>query len=840
MRVHFRRCGAIICSLFLLPACGISGGGTLTPTVAPGAPSGLLAVPGNQRLTISWSPSAAGSSYIVFRSLTSGGPYFPISVPAQFVTATSYLDDGLVNGTSYFYVIVASNGFGQSAPSLEVKGVPGFKLISVTAGSSSLHSLAILGDRSVWAWGSNSSGQLGIGFNSGRRNTSEQILGLTEATAVAAGSEHSLALRSDGTVWAWGANDEGQLGSGAVSGPQPTPQPVPGLTGMIAVSAGAKHSLGLMSDGTVWAWGDNAWGQLGTGSAGPAVPTPAPVPGLTGVVSVAAGPFHSLALKSDGSVWAWGTNNSGQAGTGSTLPSMVAAPVKIPNLAGIVAISAGSTHNMAMNSGGSVLVWGENNQGQLGNGTSSNLSPPPVFPPSQVLLITDGIAVAAGASHCLVLRSDNTVWAWGANNGGLLGTGSSTNPLTTPAQVSNVSDITIIAAGNSHCFAMRADGVLKAWGSNSFGQIGVGVSSVSDLPELIINLTDVTAMSSYSVHTLALRSTGAVYEWGLSLSTGGQVNSPLQVSTPSPVLFTAISTGFGHQVALSTAGTVWCWGVDNRGQLGRGTTSGGSFFPLPATVLTGISRITAGANHSLAVKPDGTVWVWGENAQGQLGNLVPVVLFTATPTQLASITGVATVAARANYSLALKNDGTVWAWGVNASGQLGNGSTTPSAAPVQVLGLTGITAIAAGDNHALALKNDGTVWAWGDNRHGQLGDGNSYAVPTPVSTPVLVQNLSGVTAISAGTDHSLAVRNDGTVWAWGVNISGQLGVGDETLRSLPTQALNLTGAAGVVAGSSISYALLQDGTVWGWGNNTFAQLAFPPTTSVALPTTVSH
>ena len=229
-------------------------------------------------------------------------------------------------------------------------------------------------------------------------------------------------------------------------------------------------------------------------------------------------------------------------------------------------------------------------------------------------------------------------------------------------------------------------------------------------------------------------------------------------------------------------------------------------------------KIAAGYSHSLALKDDGTVWAWGYNGYGQLGD--GTTTEKRTPVQVNGLSGVTAIAAGSAHSLALKNDGTVWAWGSNDYGQLGDGTTTTKITPVQVSGVSGIIAVACGESHSLAVKNDGTVWAWGYNYYGQLGDGTSAGKRSAVQ----VNGLSGITAIACGYSHSLALRNDGTVWAWGYNYYGQLGDGTTTKKTTAVQVGGLSEVIAIKSGNYHSLALKSDGTVWAWGDNYYGQL----------------
>ncbi|SFJ76133.1 Alpha-tubulin suppressor [Paenibacillus sp. UNC496MF] len=231
-----------------------------------------------------------------------------------------------------------------------------------------------------------------------------------------------------------------------------------------------------------------------------------------------------------------------------------------------------------------------------------------------------------------------------------------------------------------------------------------------------------------------------------------------------------------------------------------------------------VQQVDGGDFHTIALQSDGTVWAWGNNWDGQLGDGSKAG--RVTPVQVKSITNVVNVAAGSWHSLALKSDGTVWAWGSNSHGQLGDGSTTDRDTPVQVLGLDSVVAIDAGGDHNLALKSDGTVWAWGSNNWAQLGDWTNIDRHTPVkviTTDSVGRDLDSVVAIAAGSEHNLALKKDGTVWAWGSNGTGQIGIGPLYEMTNLTQVPNLKSVIAVAAGVDQSLALQNDGTVWEWG-----------------------
>lgn len=282
--------------------------------------------------------------------------------------------------------------------------------------------------------------------------------------------------------------------------------------------------------------------------------------------------------------------------------------------------------------------------------------------------------------------------------------------------------------------------------------------------------------------------------------------------------FPVVSAGSAHSLAVRSDGSVWAWGYNGHGQLGDGTRTDISK-PLQLKTIDGVkAAVSAGSGYSLAVKHDGTVWAWGRNSSGQLG--IGTTTDVIRPVQVSGLNGIVAVDTGFAHSLALKSDGTVWAWGHNEHGQLGDGTLTNKYAPVQVSGLTGVVAISAGHAYSMAVKRDGTVWAWGLNDWGQLGDNSTVNR----NRPVKVALLTNVAMVSAGRNHTLALKDDGTVWAWGRNHNGQLGIGTRTSRIAPTEVPELAGVVDISAGEDFSMAVKVNGTIWSWGFNGYGQL----------------
>lgn len=343
-----------------------------------------------------------------------------------------------------------------------VTPLPGGTLSAGMGGTAALRNGGIL------AWGYNSEGEIGDGTTESPRRTPVAV-GLSDVIAVSRGAFHTLALTADGQVYAWGYGAPGALGDGT-STSHSSPAVVPGLSNIVAIGAGHNFSVAVTASGRVYTWGDNAYGYLGDGST-TSRPSPVLVPGLTGVTSISVNNFHTLALRSDGTVWAWGSNNFGGLGIGTQSQAQTT-PVQVPGLPRMTGVAAGVGYSLALSTTGRVYAWGANQNGQLGDGTTVNRTTPVVLTG-----IDDVVALAGSSDHSLGLTADGVVYAWGYNVLGTVVDGSNQSR-TRPTIIGGLPRIAGIAAGDSRSHAITSDGRVYSWGANGDGQLGDG--GVSD------------------------------------------------------------------------------------------------------------------------------------------------------------------------------------------------------------------------------------------------------------------------------------------------------------------------------------------------------------------------
>jgi alpha-tubulin suppressor-like RCC1 family protein len=817
------------------------------------------------------------------------------------------------------------------------------------------HGLALLANGSVVAWGGNQYGQLGDGSTTNRL-TPVPVSGLSGVVAIAAGASHSVALTSDGQVWAWGLNTSYQLGDGTTT-QRNQPVRVDGLFGIVAIGAGSGslHSLAVRADGSVLAWGSNTYGQLGDGTTVVRA-TPVLVHGLTTVVAVGTMRDISTAILANGTLWAWG--QAGAVGDGSLVAEANRMePVQL-GISGITSVSSsnGSSagHSLALANDGVVWAWNAGWLGQIGDGTTNYRSRPvkvtepgfakkvatptfshlsPQYPsPIAVTLLTattgatiryttDGTEPSATStlySTPVSIAQNATLKAKAFKSGladsntevmtyTILAANPTFNPVggtySTPQDITISSttagatiryttdntDPTTASPAYSTPIALSANTTIKAkafhgamgtsqtsLASYSFNFPTGGQPTFSPVPGTFVGSVAVTlsgpggatlrytldgsdpttASPSYSspltfTATTTLKAKSFQAGQAPSATTTGTYTIELVAPTLSP---TGGALTPGQAITLNHADPsvtirYTINGVDP-GPTDAAAAPGSTVTPYsnltlkarayktgnnPSAVTSGTftlsgtpggaGAIAAGATHALVAKPDGSVWAWGANGSGTLGDGTNTNGLT--PTLISSLSGITSLGGGGGHSVARKSDGTPWTTGDNSSGQIGDGTSNSrnTFGGLAKPGGVNVVAVASGMNFTVALGSDGRVWAWGNNGSGQLGNGNN----ANQSSPVLVSGLTNVQAIAAGRSHALAVTTAGAVWAWGTGNEGQLGNGGTANSNVPVQVTtvglsNLSGVVSVAGGVNLSLARKSDGTVWAWGRNAEGEL----------------
>jgi len=760
---------------------------------------------------ISVSGYAQGTTGPDGRFVLSGVPtaFGPLNV-AAFIVENNVRQTGVIRQ-------VPVNPGGETDPGVITLRPVGLRAPAIAVGFA--HTLALRTDGSLWAWGPNSFGQVGNGTSVNQPRPIRVGLDLDWAS-VSAGTFHSAALKQDGSLWTWGANVQGQLGDGTT-----TLRRNPGRIGAERpwkrVATGGRHTVALAVGGTLWAWGDNPAGQLGTGTI-----TDLRSPTQIGVDTdwqwVSAGDAHTVALKQDGSLWAWGDNAFRQVGNGSGVDQL--APLRLGVDSDWWFIAAGGFHTVALKRNGTLWAWGDNTWGQIGGGSFRN-APVPLL----VSATPDWATISAGQFHTTALKLDGVRWSWGQNSEGQLGNERRGPTVVTAARVGTAIDWVETSSGGRHTVALTADQRLWTWGDNDFGQLGSSRTGNQATPVQIGVQRNWRAIAVGEGHGLGFTQDGALWAWGFNFR--GQVGDGATGVRLSPVFvgtapdWAAVAGGAEFTLATRKEGTLWSWGENLVGQLGDGTAAPRSE-PGQVGAETDWIAVAAGQSHALALRSGGRLWAWGANSAGQLGD--GTFAGRRRPVPVQPEVGWALVAAGARHSLGLREDGSLWTWGDNNQGQLGTGTRINLPAPTRVGSGSDWVRLASGREFSLALQADGSLWAWGDNSLGQLGDGTN----TDQLIPQRIGTDTNWSFIAAGSYHAVALKQDGTLWAWGENGAGQLGDGSTTDRRTPV----LVGAerdwAAAAAGADFTVALKADGTLWAWGSNHNGQLGLGAINSV--------
>jgi alpha-tubulin suppressor-like RCC1 family protein len=686
------------------------------------------------------------------------------------------------------------------------------------------HALFIRPDGWVWGWGDNTYGELGDGTNTQRFTATQAHL--SAAVQVSAGVQFSVALMGDGTIYTWGRDDLGQLGNGTSTTSKTayvTPKKMGTAGDWRFVTAGRAHALAIKIDGTMWGWGDNANGQLGLGGSKlTAQKTPQRIGTGSDWIAAAAGKSFSIALRADGTLWGCGINDQGQLGVASLPTSGANVLTQIGATTDHwLSVSAGTAYVLAIKDDGSIWSWGQNDVGQLGDGTKTNHTPPAKASSGPYR------AIAAGDKHSLAVRWDGAIYGWGTNTVGQLGAGNKTSH--TSATSIGATRGQYIAAGRDFSMFLSADGIINLAGQGSSGQLGSGSDVTSSTTRIGPYVSFQGDEFNYGVkpnmiaagtaHALAIRSLGTIESWGAN-HYGGLGPNASGTQVPNPSLQYSLSNdwihvagGDYHTLAVSSAGQLWAWGGNGTGELGIGSADSSSH-PQPTQLLTTkkILRVAAHYESSLALTTDGLMYAWGDNSSGQTGTNKATTASVYTPTAVAIPSGSHWVALGISNdrAAAIRSDGTLWGWGrldgstpVIKPKQILTGQTADSnwvtigvgggqgivavKANGQMYAVNGTTATAIATNlraNLLAVTHNGVlvslagglVYCFGDFSEGQLGNGTGFG-SAPSSSPVASYYFNPRALAAGGAFSWEIVANGGGRQIAGYNDEGELGLG---------------------------------------------------------------
>jgi alpha-tubulin suppressor-like RCC1 family protein len=595
-------------------------------------------------------------------------------------------------------------------------------------------------------------------------------------------SDFGCAVRSDSTLWCWGTNTDGTLGTGGFTN-SATPVQAGLSTNWVHVSTGERHTCATRSDGSLWCWGSNAHGELGTGF-GDAT-TESIVNSDRDWDTVSAGADQTCAVKLDGSLYCWGCQ-----GVGGACAPQAATPTRYGtdtwSLVSAGGAVATGTFVCGVRRDRTLWCWGDDAFGQLGNNVATTAYRTTTPSPSQVS--TGGsqkwTGVRTGTTHTCGALDDGTLWCWGSNLNGEIGdVTDGITPQLDPVPVPGDHWARVVATTSSTACALKDDHSLWCWGDNP-STIGDGNQADQSLPE--------TELSSSAWSAAATgNSTCAINNGDQSLScwgpnTYGELGigrAPGTGGTATPQVinadkdWTSLCAGQRHTCAIKSGGTLWCWGDDAAGQLGQPSSSTS---PSLVNLDTDWSTLACGDLHTCAVKTNGTLWCWGSNSKGQIGTATSLGSFVTSPSQVGTGTNWSSVSAGSAFTCAIPTDHTLWCWGDNAVGELGHGaSPAASSSPLQVGAGNSWTTVSASGTNACGLQTDQSLWCWGSNTGtggtGMLGSGDTAAETTPISV-----SGGSWSSVAVGAGQTCATRSNGSLWCWGSDTMGQLGDGAAT------------------------------------------------------------
>jgi len=631
----------------------------------------------------------------------------------------------------------------------------GFALQGAGAGTS-VNTMAIKTDGTLWGWGNATLGGLTSQYT-GLQYSPVQIGTGSNWKYVSCGSGATNALiDNNNNLWVTGTSFA-QIGTGSWK----------------TIKEGSGYRIGIMSDDTMWGWGTNTSGQLGQNN----------TLAYTSPVLIGSGSTwktfdmssHVLAIRSDNTLWSWGANTTGQLGVNDVINR--SSPVQVGTGSNWVSASCGSQHSLILDSAGRLYSFGRSNEGQLGHVTIANRSSP-----VQIGTSTDWNTPIAGALTSHALKNNGTLWAWGSNLRNSTGFwtlnygNGSTVSVASPVQLGTGSNWTNRLSFTAAAVTIDNNNDLYTWGSNQSANLAIPDTFCSSIVQVSnVRWTRIRGGKNTSSVIppvmLARKSNKTLWTWGSNF-----FSSPVQVGTKRD-WSDQFDVGGGSGAAIDESGRLFTIaGSTAAVQVGALTNW--------RTITVGIINANSDSPHYASIKTDGTLWGWGLNTTGQVGNNSTVSV--TSPVQIGSDTDWQMAFAGQQRTFGIKTNGTLWGWGLNTTGELGLGNVVNRSSPVQVGTDTNWSIVSHDQSHTLAIKTNGTLWGWGLNSTGELGLGNTVNR----SSPVQIGTDTDWVDIATGLRYSFAIKSNGTLWNWG------------SIMNNPAIGSNINGIFGGVSRSS--------------------------------------
>ena len=701
------------------------------------------------------------------------------------------------------------------------------------------HTISLREDGKVFTWGDNTYGQLG----NGTVITSDEPVEVTFPegtiiTQIAAGENHNVALDSNGNVWTWGRNNNYQIGNTREN--QYTPYKVSNLPKVIKIAAGNNNTMVITENNELYAWGLNAYGDLGLGTYTNKV-LPKKVKGVHDIIDISGGKSHYIVLNRAGEVFATGSNLYGQLGIGNNEIGKINEFQKVEIKDKIGTIDAGDISNIATTVDGYVYTWGGNTYSTLGTEDKENKNVP-----TKLKDVKNIRQASTGKTHTILRDGNNNVYVAGTNSNGQLGLGTTENK-TTFEQNTLINNVIRVSSGDTYTVFLKEDGSVWACGDYNHGNKEKKSRTRSEEPVLVgsdtssLDTMEIVLVKSEIQSILA----NAKFKFNLIY---------IEQNDKSDFEYTSYNNDIakideeGNMLGIRE-GTTWAKVKDKK--TGKESVAIIRVVDNNTEYSTHVAPNTvSGKNYALGLKEDGTIWTWGYDASGLADSNVPV------STNVISTYN--SVSAGKNYALATRKDGTAWAIGSNNYGQLGLGNYENKAKLVQIEGLTDITAISAGETHSIALDSYGTVYGWGSNANGELSSkyiGKDTSKPVVISMP-----RDTIIQVSAGKGESAFVTSNGQVYGMGKILNGyipeisnavKVEIGTNYLLILRadgtiykyqdgklSQVSNVKNAIDISVQNNVNMYQSVDEKAYTWGENINGQLGLNSTEKVSNPTQV--